>query len=265
MNGLAIFRAQKFSPNSIERDRAIMNLACRKTGISCAIREEDIEKYVKEINSADIILSMARGEVALHLLTGAERNGVKVVNSAAAVYKNSRFVIEQKMRSNKIPSAPLSCTENSGWWIKRGDRAATEKGDVRFAANNEERDTIVRDFKARGINDIVVTVHVEGDLVKFYGVNNTDFFHITYPTDNEFSKFGDERRNGIAKHTPFNIEELHRNATRLAKLTGIEVYGGDCIIRNDGTYAIIDFNDWPSFAVCREEAAEAIAQLIMNK
>ena len=30
-------------------------------------------------------------------------------------------------------------------------------------------------------------------------------------------------------------------------------------MREDGTYAVIDFNDWPSFARCREEAAGAIA------
>ena len=51
------------------------------------------------------------------------------------------------------------------------------------------------------------------------------------------------------------------NATRLAGLLGLEVYGGDCIVRQDGTFAIIDFNDWPSFSRCRNDAAKAIASL----
>ena len=40
---------------------------------------------------------------------------------------------------------------------------------------------------------------------------------------------------------------------------GLDVYGGDCIVREDGTFCIIDLNDWPSFSRCREEAAKAIA------
>ena len=46
---------------------------------------------------------------------------------------------------------------------------------------------------------------------------------------------------------------------RLAQLVGIEVYGGDAIIDSEGRFYIIDFNDWPSFSRCRDEAAEAIA------
>ena len=46
---------------------------------------------------------------------------------------------------------------------------------------------------------------------------------------------------------------------RLSELTDVRVYGGDCIVTPEGSLAIIDFNDWPSFAPCREEAARAIA------
>ena len=51
-------------------------------------------------------------------------------------------------------------------------------------------------------------------------------------------------------------------AERLAAVIGLDVYGGDCIVRSDGTFAIIDFNDWPSFSRCREEAAKAIAEKV---
>ena len=44
----------------------------------------------------------------------------------------------------------------------------------------------------------------------------------------------------------------------IADIIGIDVYGGDGIVRDDGTFAIIDFNDWPSFSPCVEEAAEQI-------
>ena len=57
---------------------------------------------------------------------------------------------------------------------------------------------------------------------------------------------------------------MQAEAERLAEAVGIEVYGGDCIVSSDGTFCLIDFNDWPSFSRCREEAAEAIASLIKN-
>ena len=41
------------------------------------------------------------------------------------------------------------------------------------------------------------------------------------------------------------------------------IYGGDCVVAPDGTIRIIDFNDWPSFAPCRADAATHIAKAIM--
>ena len=195
----------------------------------------------------------------LDILTQMEAEGARVINRAQAILNATRTVIDRMMRENDIPCAPLH--GDHGWWIKRGDEAAQEKGDVRFAADERERDATIEEFHKRGITDIVTTAHVRGDLVKFYGVTGTAFFHTTYPTDGGFSKFGDETRNGTSRHTPFDIAALHGDASRLAQLTGIEVYGGDCIVRSDGSYAIIDFNDWPSFSVCRHDAAEAIASV----
>jgi hypothetical protein len=97
-----------------------------------------------------------------------------------------------------------------------------------------------------------------GDLVKFYGVRGTGFFKCFYPTDDGENKFDDEKRNGLAHHYNFDIQRLMESAERLAAITGLDVYGGDCIVRSDGSFAIIDFNDWPSFSRCREEAAKAI-------
>ena len=45
----------------------------------------------------------------------------------------------------------------------------------------------------------------------------------------------------------------------------VDVYGGDCIVSPDGSIRIIDFNDWPSFAPCRKEAAIAIGQAVLQK
>ena len=79
------------------------------------------------------------------------------------------------------------------------------------------------------------------------------------------SKFDNELVNGKAKHYPFHEGSLCRDAERLASLVGTDIYGGDCIVRSDGSYAIIDFNDFPSFSRCRDEAAEAIAGLVARR
>ena len=47
--------------------------------------------------------------------------------------------------------------------------------------------------------------------------------------------------------------------------TDDSIYGGDCVVSADGTLRIIDFNDWPSFARCREEAGGKIAECIYNR
>lgn len=259
---IAIYRAERFSPNSVDRDRAIMQSTAALIDCTTFIKEEELPSCKELLDDADIILSMARGKEALKILENAERHAL-VINSAKAIERCSRSYIDSLMRTNNIPAAPLH--SNSGWWIKRGDEAAQEKGDVRFAADNNEKALIIDKFRERGISNLVVTAHVVGDLVKFYGVGGTDFFFTCYPTDGNFSKFGDEKINGKALHTDFDTTRLHADATKLARLTGIRVYGGDCIVRCDGSYAIIDFNDWPSFSACRKQAAEAIAELIMNK
>ncbi|MDE7089400.1 MAG: hypothetical protein K2O54_04710, partial [Prevotella sp.] len=120
-------------------------------------------------------------------------------------------------------------------------------------------------FCKRGVTDHVVMAHVTGDLVKFYGVRGTGFFRYFYPTDDGETKFGDEQYNGQAHHYSFDTSQLQADVDRLAGAVGLDVYGGDCIVRADGTYCIIDFNDWPSFSRCRDEAAEAIASLVKVK
>ena len=147
--------------------------------------------------------------------------------------------------------------------MKRADAVAQTKADVVFCSDKATIEQTKRNFALRGVEDVVVSAHVVGDLIKFYGVGDS-FFWYFYPTDKGHSKFGNEKRNGIAQHFGFNLPELRAAATRLARLTGIDVYGGDCIVDREGRFFIIDFNDWPSFSPCREQAADAIS-LFVNR
>jgi hypothetical protein len=104
-----------------------------------------------------------------------------------------------------------------------------------------------------------------GDLVKFYGVAGSDFFYWFYPNDLNHSKFGWEKINGQAIGIPFNLKHLKSVCDEAAKVLGIYIYGGDCVVEANGDIKIIDFNDWPSFAPCRSEAASCIARCIYDQ
>lgn len=260
---LALARDERFSPNSVDKDRAIIEAAAtrlRRRGYSVRIINE---KDFCGKDTADVILTMGRLRSTLDILRHKQAEGAVVINSPEGVAACSRTITDRIMRSNGIPVAPTEGT--CGYWIKRGDEAAQSKDDVVFAADDKERDEALRAFKLRGVNETVVTAHVRGDVVKFYGVRGTDFFRTYYPADDGQTKFGQEEINGQPHHYEFSKDSLRHDADRTAALLGVDVYGGDCIVRADGTYAIIDFNDWPSFSRCREEAAEAIASIVCKQ
>ena len=117
-----------------------------------------------------------------------------------------------------------------------------------FCQDEDELRKRKEEWEKRGILTCVESANVEGDLVKFYCVGH-DFFRWY-------------RLHASEQGYAFDAKELHRHACRLADIIGIDVFGGDCIVSEDGHFSIIDFNDWPSFSPCREEAARAIAQLL---
>lgn len=279
-DALLIYRAREFSPNSVDKDCAILE------AVGALLRSHgDSVRFVSEealgtAGNADIILSMGRLPSTLAVLRQHESAGARVVNSAYGVERCARRCIDRLMRGNGIPAARAvdvtgirdaacgggsrtACDVITPCWLKRADMSAQSPYDVCYAGDMRELAAALDRFSLRGVTDVLVTEHVAGDLVKFYGVAGTPFFRVFYPTDDGVTKFGDEKHNGAARHYRFDMGRLHVDAGRLAALAGVQVYGGDCVVRRDGSYAIIDFNDWPSFSRCRDGAAEAIASLVM--
>ena len=58
---------------------------------------------------------------------------------------------------------------------------------------------------------------------------------------------------------------MKRTVFSAAESIGLEIYGGDCIVSEDGAIYIIDMNDFPSFSAIRDEAAGEIAEYIINR
>ena len=267
---IGVQRASQFSPNSVGKDLAILSSVVLQ--FNGKIVPEDNISVLSALHKLEpkVVFSMARGEKALEILTEVEKHGVQVINSPEGVANCRRSRLEALMRANGIPVPLPDDGENNGFWLKRGDATAQSHDDVVFCRDREALNAEMAEFERRGITDYVVQSHVKGDLVKFYGVcpvtagneHAETFFRVFYPSDDGISKFGDEKINGKAQYFAFSRKAMQREAERVAALVGVAVYGGDAIVRADGSFVIIDFNDWPSFSRCRADAAKAIAALV---
>jgi len=265
---LLIQRAACYSPNSEEKDLAILQEVGSLLEDATIISEDDFvnrfstynqsvsSESVESVNAYCQIISMARSTKALDSLEQLKQSGIRVLNPSVGVRACQRSNIDKVMRENYLPLPPDK--GDDGYWIKRADASAQSKEDVCFCHDWAEVEKIKSIFMQRGITDVVTQAHVKGDVVKFYGVEGTGFFRYYYSGDDTETKFGDEERNGKPQYYSFSSSNLQADAEKLACLLQTPIYGGDAIVREDGSYVIIDFNDFPSFSRCRKDAAKAI-------
>lgn len=271
-------RAGAYSPNHIGNDTAIFNLAAdelRKRGCEVKVYSEE------QFRSADIrehvILAMCREQESIAKLQRLEDEGRIVVNSGYGIENCTRERMTRLLLGNNVPypdSLVVSTNENilpalmekemRQVWIKRGDFHAMHKEDVSYCRHPEEAQETLHEYFYRGIHRAVINRHLEGDLVKFYGISGQDFFYWFYPFDQGHSKYGYEVINGKSHGFAFDTEYLKTICQKASEVVDVRIYGGDCIVDADGSIRIIDFNDWPSFAPCRKEAAPYMAKCVMN-
>ena len=271
-------RAGAYSPNHIGNDAAIFNAAAehlRKRGCEVNIYSED--KFREMEISEQIILNMCREQASIAKLQAMEDEGRLVINSGFGIENCTRERMTRILLGNKIPypdSLIVNTNENviddlknagfSACWIKRGEFHAIHKEDVSSCSHPEEAQEVLHEYFYRGIKRAVINRHLVGDLIKFYGVSGQPFFYWFYPFDEGHSKYGHEAINGKSLGLPFDEEKLKSMCQEASDILDVKIYGGDCIVDKDGSIRIIDFNDWPSFAPCRQEAAPYIAKCVLN-
>ena len=269
-------RNTKYSPNHIGNDGMIFNLTAenlRRMGYE--VSEYTESEFILMGEQEKYLFNMAREKSTLNYLKQIENNGAVVINSGFGVENCSRAAMTRLLMDNGIPhpaSIIVDVTEDptdklermdaDAFWIKRGDSHTIHREDVTYARNIVEAKSILQEFAFRDIPNAVINEHLVGDLVKFYGVADTEFFYWFYPFDLSLTKFGLEAVNGSAKEFPFNVEALKKACDKAGEVLNVKVYGGDCVVDPSGDFKIIDFNDWPSFAPCRDEAAPYIAECI---
>lgn len=273
-----IMRAGAYSPNHIGNDAAIFNAAAdelRKRGCIVDIFSE--ERFIESDIDADVVLNMCREQASIAKLQSLEDKGVIVINSGYGIENCTREKMTRLLMGHDIPypdSLIVNTNESVGrelveagfssCWIKRGDFHAMHKEDVSYCRHIEEAQDMLQEYCLRGIRRAVINRHLEGDLVKFYGISGQPFFYWFYPFDMGHSKYGYEAVNGKSQGIPFSEDYLREICQKASDTLEVKVYGGDCIVDQDGSIRIIDFNDWPSFAPCRKEAAPFIAKCVLK-
>ena len=273
-----IMRAGAYSPNHIGNDAAIFNAVAenlRKRGCIVNIYSED--QFIAGNVTENIIVNMCREQKSIALLQKMEDEGRLVINSGYGIENCTRERMTRILIGSNIPypeslmvntnEGVKDALEKAGFtqcWIKRGDFHAMHKEDVSFVRHPQEAQELLQEYFLRGINRAVINKHLEGDLVKFYGVQGSPFFFWFYPFDLGHSKYGHEAINGKSQGIKFDLEKMKQICQSASEVLDVKIYGGDCIVSPEGDIRIIDFNDWPSFAPCRDEAAPHIAKCILN-
>lgn len=233
-------------------------------------------------DSAELVFSMCQGRPALETLARWEREGMAIVNSPRASLNTHRDRLPALMIDADLPfpptrlvstaeapaiaaaaatraraghagRAPAAGLDSSTGilWLKRGDVHATVASDVQRVDSPEALAEGLAEFAARGVRLAAVQAHRPGDEIKFYGVAEGSFFHWFYQRD--------------AHGYRFDPAELVRIAEQAAAVAGLDVFGGDVIVSPEGELTLIDLNDWPSFAPCRDAAAGAIAGYLTRR
>jgi len=252
---VGVFREPEFSPGRVDDDAAILEHTAE------ALAERGVRMQLGTVDTLRettprAVLAMCQSDASLTALDP-HAPSVPVINTPNAIRNCHRVTTIERLRDTSVPFPATRIVATRGGpahgeaapcWIKRGDVHAMEPGDVTFAGDAETVAATLEAFAARGIARAALQAHVPGIVLKFYGVGNTFFRCYT-----------DEAE------PPTAIEALWHAARAGATRLGLEVWGGDVVVTPEGNAVLIDINDWPSFARCRTEAADAIASHVCDR
>lgn len=261
---VGIYREPECSPGRhLSNDALLLERIAR----ALAARDAQVdlltfEAAIGQRPACALVFSMCQGPQALAALLEWERAGARIVNSPAAAlntYRDHlpRLLVEAGVRYPRTRlvdtagAAARAIALGGPHWLKRGDVHASVSADVQRVESVEALRDGLDDFVRRGITHAAVQEHRAGAEIKFYGVAGGAFFHWFFTNDT-----------GGPRPDPAALQALGERAARAA---GLDIFGGDIIVEPTGDLTVIDLNDWPSFAPCRDAASEAIADFLMRR
>jgi hypothetical protein len=258
---LGIYREAACSPGRhLENDASILELvaaALEAGGHEVTLAKAD--EAPRLVNEASVVFSMSRSPRVLELMTQWGREGRTVVNRPSAVHSTARSALVGRTLGVSVPEThvvptsrgarPRALPSTAGeWWVKGGELYASRREDVQRVGTVEQLERVLDDFDRRGIATAVLQKHVRGRELKFYAVGRGEFFY--------WLDTNHPATNGMTGET------FQAPALAAGDALALEIFGGDLVIQDDGRAMLIDLNDWPSFAPCREGAARAIARYL---
>ena len=261
-----VFRERAHSPGRVDDDAAILKaVAAALSDRGLAVQLVTAEDLVAE-PFANVFAMCERGE-ALDRLAAMEKAGAVVVNSPTAIRSTYRHRMVELFARNHVatPLSQVVATDSHKprpadcAWVKRYDFHATQSDDVMYAASDAGWREALSRFAGRGIPFVIAQAHAPGDLVKFYGVRRLDA-----PVEACWFQWFYHRDKAMLGHR-FDPARLRDAAFHAATALNVEVFGGDAIIAEDGAATIIDLNAWPSYALYRDQAAQAIADHLAER
>ena len=256
-----ILRESEHSPDRGNDDTAILEETARKIQQQANV-EVSIFRPEEIPNSSelpDVVFFMCERPEILDRLEVMMEQGVGMINTPQGVRNTYRYNTVKKLEKFDFYPRTVTLHTNDGnfnsffpLWLKRFDFHAVTKDDVCQAQDAADLQVKLSRFKERGIGQVLAQGHIEGDLIKFYGVQNR-WFEFFYHKDQ------------VLRSYPFDKACLKDIAQRGALELELEIYGGDAIVTKSGEIFLIDLNAWPSFALYRDIASRHIADHIMEK
>ena len=283
MQFLGIYREVLHSPEREFDDHEILRLTGKSLsarGFNVMLKKpEDVYFQKDEWHKTPpaVAFVMCEQTRMIEMLAGWESKGTIVINPTRGILNQYRYRMLPLLQSANVPVPkseivstdprhPFDAVQHfnkcgsAQVWVKRGDVHNTGKGDVFRTNKPEEAKEALDSFNSRGIEQAVFQEHIEGDLIKFYGVaglvehrEKTAWFKWFY------------HKNQQLKNYKFNESHLMRITQAAARCMDLKVYGGDCIVAANGEVYVIDINAWPSFALFRDEASASIAEYLASE
>ena len=268
-NCLGIYRELQNSPHRETDDKLILDAVLKELEVlgfeGRAIPPEALDQ--ENLEGVELLLPMCESYARLMRLKTLQDPTDRIfINPPQVVlncYRTCMVPLLETALKDRFPRSEIRLVSEpgpapdflrgEGLWIKRGDVHNSCDRDVVRIWNWPEIHAVLQDFRQREITHFIVQKHVEGDLVKFYGVGPGQWFTWFYHDPSQ-----------VKKH-PFTLDQLAGEANRGARALGLQIFGGDAIVAASGRIYLLDLNSWPSFARVRREAAVQIAWYLQSR
>ncbi len=275
MTIIGIRRDPAFSLGSEAFDAAIFEKSARELELRGYLLDIYEESQFEDWGTRDAhVIHMARSQAAVAMLSEMESRASIIINSPSALRKCTRKAMVECLRTHAVASPASAVIESGAYaeatppfaalWLKRADSYTLCEEDLVYADTLPVYRAALKRFCERGISELIASEHHEGNIVKFYGVGQAGFFYSCHSRPRKDPKLPYSFSGSLSPSSGYDELALRELAFKVAGTMKLLVWGGDAIVKRDGSILLLDMNDFPSFRPCMEAAAKAIAESVIS-